>query len=151
MLIGVLFWLLTLLCCSHASVFGGRDGRWASFVWLAAVLLTIPAARLGKSWGETEVWILVVDVLLLASLYTVMLTSRRYWPIYMTGFHLVAVVTHFATMVVPSFTPRLYRAMESFWSIPLLLSLLIGVELDRRAALKSRALAAGAAQGVEHD
>jgi|SRR5215217_4163316 len=134
MLIGLLFWLLTLLCCGRAIMAGGRDGRWASFLFLAAVGLTIPAARLGRAWGETELWIFGVDLIFLASLYVLMLKSRRYWPMWLTGFQLVAVVTHLSTMVDPNFTPQMYRAMESFWAIPLLLSLLIGVELDRRAS-----------------
>jgi hypothetical protein len=56
----------------------------------------------------------------------------------MTGFHLVAVVSLFATMVTPNVTPRLYKAIESFWAIPILLTMLIGVELDRRAAARAR-------------
>jgi hypothetical protein len=56
----------------------------------------------------------------------------------MVGFHLVAVVTHFSTLLTPDFTPRIYRALESVWAIPVLLSLLIGVEKDRRAGLGSR-------------
>lgn len=136
--------MLTLLCCGHAVLFGGRDGRWAAFAFLVAVGLTIPAGRLGKAWGETELLVLGADLILLASLYALMLASRRYWPIWMVGFHLIAVVTHLSTMLTPNFTPQVYRAMESFWAIPLLLSLLIGVELDRRAALRSRRAASDA-------
>ena len=133
MLIPLLFWTLTLLCCGHAVLFGGRDGRWAAVLLLIAPLLTIPAGRIGQAWGETEIAILVVDVLLMAGLYTLMLASRRYWPIWIAGFHLVAVVSHLSTMLVPDFTPRIYKAMETFWAIPMLISLLIGVEMDRRA------------------
>lgn len=143
MLIWLLFWMLTLICCGYATLFGGRDGRWASFVFLVTAGLTIPAGRLGKAWGETELLVLGVDLILLIGLYALMLTSRRYWPIWMTGFHTVAVVTHLTTMITPSFTPQVYRAMGSFWAIPLLLSLLIGVELDRRAAARLRPLSAG--------
>jgi hypothetical protein len=149
-LIVVLFWILALLCCSHAVVCGGRDGRLAVFLIVAATLLTAPA-MFGRPWAKTELAILAVDLLLLAGLYALMLASRRYWPIWMTGFHLVAVVTHVSTMLVPSFTPKIYKAMESFWAIPVLLSLLIGVELDRRAAEKARLAAAGASRGGRHE
>jgi hypothetical protein len=43
----------------------------------------------------------------------------------------------------------LYRAMGSFWSVPLLLSLLIGVEVDRRAASRLR-LATRAGGSADH-
>jgi Na+-translocating ferredoxin:NAD+ oxidoreductase RnfE subunit len=89
---------------------------------------------------------LSVDLLLLGGLYALMLSSRRYWPIWMVGFHLIAVVTHLTTMLTPSFTPQLYRAMGAFWAIPVLFSLLIGVELDRRALARSRA-----AEGIRHE
>ena len=133
MIIVVLFWLLALLCCGYAVIFGGKDGRWAAFLILAASLLTIPADGFGRAWGHTELGVLAVDAALLAGLYSLMLVSRRYWPIWMTGFHLIAVVTHLSTFLAPGSTPQIYRALESVWAIPVLLTLLLGVELDRRA------------------
>lgn len=143
--------MLALLCCSHAVRFGGRDGRWATFLIIAGAVLTAPAMLVGRAWGETELAILAVDLLLLGGLYALMLSSRRYWPIWMTGFHLVAAVSHLSTMLAPDFTPRMYKAMETFWAIPVLLSLLIGVELDRRALSRSRAAAAGPAGSAGHE
>jgi hypothetical protein len=134
MLIALLFWLLAALCCGYAIAFGGKDGRWAAFLIIGAAIMTIPAARVGQAWGSTELAVFAVDTALLVGFYALMLASRRYWPVWMTGFHLIAVVTHISTMVAPAFTPAIYRALESVWAIPVLLSLLLGVELDRRAA-----------------
>jgi len=133
MIIGMLFWLLALLSCAYAAAFGGRDGRWAALLIILASVLTVPAAHLGRSWGQIELARMLVDTALLAGLYVLMLHSRRYWPIWMTGFHLIAVVTHFSTLLVPDYAPHFYRAMQSFWALPVLLSLLVGVTLDRRA------------------
>lgn len=151
MLIGLLFWVLTLLCCGYSILFGGRDGRLAALLFLAAAGLTIPAEMLGQAWGETEFLVLAVDALFLGGLYALVLASRRYWPIWMVGFHLVAVVTHLSTLLAPSFTPLVYWAMGSFWAIPVLLSMLIGVELDRRAAWKLRVSPAHAGESAGHD
>ena len=134
MLIGLLFWMLAALCCGYAIIFGGKDGRWAAFLIIAAAIITIPAVRFGRTWGSTELAVFAVDSALLAGFYGLMLASRRFWPIWMTGFHLIAVVTHFSTLLAPDFTPAIYRALESVWAIPVLISLLLGVELDRRAA-----------------
>lgn len=151
MVIGLLFWALTLLCCSYAILFGGRDGRLAAFLILAASALSLPPMFMGEAYGETELIIFAVDLLLLASLYLLMLGSRRYWPIWMVGFHLIAVVTHLSTLLEPSFKPLIYWAMGSFWAIPVLLSMLIGVELDRRAAWRSRASAAASGEGHQRE
>lgn len=118
---------------------------------LVASALTIPASWLDKAWGETELARLGVDLVLLAGFYVLMLYSRRYWPVWMVGFHVVAVVTHLSTMLAPSVTPQLYRAMGSFWAIPVLLSLLIGVELDRRAAWRLRLSASPSGGSPAHE
>ncbi|MEI9928037.1 MAG: hypothetical protein WDN44_10540 [Sphingomonas sp.] len=55
----------------------------------------------------------------------------------MAGFQLIAVVTHLATLLAPRFLPDIYFAAESFWALPVLLSMVIGVALDRRAGLKT--------------
>ena len=137
MIVGILFWLLALLSCLYAIVLGGRDGRWAAMMIIAASVLTVPAAQMGRAWGELETARLAVDIGLLLGFYTLMLRSRRYWPIWMTGFHLVAVVTHLSVIIAPGFTPHIYRALQSFWAIPVLLALLAGVEMDRRAEARN--------------
>lgn len=129
----LLFWLLALLSSAYGSIFGGRDGRWAAVLILLASLLTILAAHLDGHWAKVEVARLLVDCALLVALYALALGSRRYWPIWMTGFHLIAVLTHLSVLLVPSYVPAIYRAFQSFWAIPVLLSFLIGVMLDRRA------------------
>lgn len=134
MIIAVLFWLLVLVTCSHAAALGGRDGRWAAFLVIAASLLTLPATLLGRGWGRTELAILMVDLMLLIGLYALMLRSRRYWPIWMVGFHLVAVASHLGTILVPTFSPAIYRALGSLWAIPMLVTMMVGIELDRKAA-----------------
>lgn len=139
MIIGVLFWLLVIVACGHAIALGGRDGRWAACLVIAASLLTLPATLLGSGWGKTELAILTVDFLLLIGLYVLMLGSRRYWPIWMVGFHLVAVASHLGTIVVPDFTPAIYRAVGSLWAIPMLLAMVLGIELDRKGLRNSRA------------
>jgi hypothetical protein len=75
---------------------------------------------------------MAVDGLLLAGFYALAMTSRRHFPLWLTGFQLVAVTTHLATMIAPSFTPPAYRAMEGLWAIPITISLVLGILLDTR-------------------
>lgn len=134
-MIGALFWLLTLVGCGYASVFGGKDGRWVTGLILGASLLTIPATRLGQDWAKTEYLILAVDVGLLIGLVILTLRSDRFYLIWMTGFHLVAVITHLSTLWAAQFTPHIYRALEGLWAIPMTLAMIWGVHRDRRLRL----------------
>jgi len=56
--------------------------------------------------------------------------SGRYWPIWATGFQIVAVATHFASLWIPDIVPIAYQALLSFWSIPILGVMVAGTWLD---------------------
>lgn len=126
------FWLLTLLGCIFAIFYGGRDGRWFVSFFLGCVLLTIPAQMAG-SWHVTQLWLMLVDTLLLGCLVWLMLRSDRYWPIWAAASQLLTVLTHVVTMMLPGFSERIYAGLSTVWVIPLLLFAIIGIELDRKA------------------
>lgn len=126
------FWLLTASGCVFAVTFGGRDGRWFTIAFLGCVLLTIPA-QLAGSWHATQIWLMLVDVLLLGCLIWLMMRSNRYWPIWATASQLMTVLTHVVTMMLPGFSERIYAGLSTVWVIPLLLFTIIGIELDRKA------------------
>ncbi len=130
-MIGLFFWMLTLAGCGYAALLGGREGRWAASLIISASLLTIPATRLGAHWSRSELGVMSVDAALLLGLYVLSLRSRRYFPLWMAGFHLVAVATHLGTLIAPEFTPRIYRALASLWAVPMTVSMVVGVALDR--------------------
>jgi hypothetical protein len=138
MLIGLLFWFLTLVGCTYATAAGGRDGRWAALMIISASLLSIPAAHLDRNWSRTELGLLTVDGALFLGLYLLALRSRSHFPIWMAGFQLVSVATHVATVFAPEFTPRIYRAMGSLWAVPITIAMVVGVWLDARAARSPR-------------
>lgn len=134
-MIDILFSVLLFGSCAYAWFAGGREGRWIAIMLLAAALLSVPASYLDYRWSGTHLPVLSVDVLLLAGLVSVALRSRRYWPLWMAGFHLISVSTHAATIAQPGLKPIIYFAMQSFWSLPLLLVMAGGIMLDRRAGL----------------
>lgn len=130
-----IFWSLLALACGYAVVTGGRDARWAVLLIVAATLLTIPALLLGPGWHRTDYGILAVDAGLLVGLYVLSLRSRRFFPLWMAGFQLVAVTSHLATLIAPHFTPPIYRALETIWSIPVIVSMVVGIAADRQAGM----------------
>ena len=131
----LLFWALVLLCCGYGAAYGGRDGRRLAVIYVVACVLTIPASRLDRSWGVTQLPVLAVDLALLGSVAWLALRTSRWFPIWFAGFHLVAVTAHLATLIAPGFATKAYFLLQAVWSVPMLLSFALGVTLDRQAGL----------------
>jgi hypothetical protein len=136
--IPILFWTLTLVCCAHAAIVGGAAGRWgaALFVITAAssYLAEYVLGRPPDVWGRANTILAIVDGTYLVGLYLLAQISRCYWPIWAAGFQLNSTLTHVAVLLSPT-EPRLYRALESVWAIPILLAMMIGIEADRRSGI----------------
>lgn len=135
MIIAISFWILTLTSCCYAWLWGGRAGRLAASMIVAASALSFPAVYFGEAYYRTEDAILAVDLALLIGLYVLSLRSERYFVLWMTGFHLVAVISHFSTLLLPDVAAQIYRALSSFWALPTALVMFFGVRADRRANL----------------
>ncbi len=74
---------------------------------------------------------MLVDFSLLAILVLLALFSRRYWPLWATGFHLIACLTHLAVYADPAFRPSAYATYSQLWTFPTLGALILGC-LDLR-------------------
>lgn len=134
-MIALSFWALTLLCCGFAAGFGGLDGRRIALVYVIACLATLGALHLQADWSHTHLPTFAVDLVLLLFLWRIALRSARWFPSWFAGLHLVAVVSHIASFLVTGYAFKLYFFLQGFWSVPMLLSLALGVALDRRAGL----------------
>lgn len=134
-MVGLLFTILLFASCVYACIAGGKDGRWVSLLVVSAALLSMPASYLDYGWSRVQLPVLAVDLLLLAGLFIIALRSRRFWPLWVTAFHLLSISTHVARFAEPDLPPLIYFALQSFWSLPLLLAMVAGIMLDRRAGL----------------
>tara|TARA_R110001606_G_scaffold10898_3_gene47042 strand:+ start:2559 stop:2852 length:294 start_codon:yes stop_codon:yes gene_type:complete len=81
---------------------------------------------LGTPWTGLEAEIFAIDVVALIALIWLTLKSDRFWPIWATAFHLLAVTIHAAMMVAPQITPWAFATGSVFWAYPMLLALAIG-------------------------
>jgi hypothetical protein len=135
MLIALSFWLLTALCCGYAAMAGGRDGRRVALAYIVGCLATLLAWFVQRDWTHTHYATFLVDALLLPIFWSIALRSDRWFPIWITGFHLVSVVSHVASLLVSHYAFKLYFFLQSFWSVPMLVILTIGVAIDRRQGL----------------
>jgi hypothetical protein len=121
-----------LLCAAYGSAAGGRTGKAGSAIFLTATALTAAGAMLNPTWASTSYAVFAVDSGCLLLLAALAVKSNRFWPIWATGFQLVAVATHIATIWVPDIVPKAYQAILSFWSIPILWVMVAGTRKDRR-------------------
>lgn len=130
--IAILFNSMMLMCTVYASIFGGRTGLAGSLIFVAATALTIIAFNAEPNWNNTSYGMFAVDLGCLLALIFLAMKSNRYWPIWATGFQIAAVATHLATMFAADTVPYAYRALLGFWSIPILLVMVLGTLKDRR-------------------
>lgn len=100
---------------------GGREERVATNTVVICWLLTKLVGR--YQGAQTEWGVLAVDAGALAVLGWLALRSRRYWPMFAAGFHLLAVVTHFARTVDPKVGGWAYLTAGIIWGYLLLIAI----------------------------
>jgi len=152
MLIGLLFWGLSLCCWIFALKFGRPASLWAFLLFLANIAGTPTASASIAFWDRANLQLLLVDFTYCLGLTILALRTRIYWPIWSAGMALLATLSHFAPMLYPGADPKVYRAFEAIWMIPILVTMTIGIQLDRRLARsangKGREAVTGAGQGA---
>lgn len=121
------YYIFLVGCCGLAIYRGSRSEYIGAAIMIIGSLSTLAVGRLlGTSWTGVEVSILAIDVAALTALTGLALTSDRFWPIWATAFHLLAVAIHSAMMVAPQITPWAFATGAAFWAYPMLLALAIG-------------------------
>jgi hypothetical protein len=129
----LVFWLFASICCGYGLIFGERDGRLAAFMVAVAAMLSWLAQSVQQEWKVINLPVMLVDVLLWIGLLTLMIRSRRYWPIWMAAAQSLTVASHLATLIVPTFAQKSYAGLATVWAIPCLLCMVCGIALDRHA------------------
>ncbi len=104
---------VVMAVCAIAAWRGRSLERLAAGGLLAAWALTMVTYQQGRT---TEWGILIVDVAFLALLVWIVLKSGRYWPILGAGFHLLAILTHVARMLDPTFGGWTYMTAGLIWA-----------------------------------
>lgn len=123
-----------LLGCGFALRSGGSPERTGAVIFLMGSFISYPAATLlGSDWQSTELGVLTVDVIVLASYTYLALRCDRFWPLWITAFHLVAVITHLAMLTNAEVVPFAYAVAQPFWAYPMLLTLIIGTVAYRKS------------------
>ena len=122
------------LCLAYSATFGGRTGRAGAAIFASATLFTALGTLMQPDWAGTSYAVFAADLACLLALAFLACSSTRYWPVWATGFQVVAVATHIATFWIPDVVPAAYQALLSFWSMPILGVMVAGTRLDMRKA-----------------
>lgn len=130
-----LFSLAVLLACCGVAVWrGGSVERIAAGAMIAAWFVTPLVQNHSQTLGPQS-GVLIVDILLLAVLLFLALTSDRWWTMAATAFQGVGAVVHLAAAVDKQIIPRAYYIAGSLLSYLVMGALLVGAwNAGRRSA-----------------
>ena len=122
-----LYNIFMLLTCAYAVFRGHRTEYVGAAIMITGSLISSAVSRIFETtWTGFEYAIFVVDIVALAALISLTITSSRFGPIWAAAFHLVAVTIHAAMIVAPDITPWAFATGAAFWAYAMLLALAIG-------------------------
>ena len=124
----VIFNLALLTACGFALVRGAAPERLVALMLLLAALAGMVSSYLRHQYTHVEVSLLVIDFALLVGLVAIALRANRFWPIWLTSLHTVAVTVHGVRAYLPELPGWTYSRAVSLIAYPMLLILLIGAQ-----------------------
>lgn len=135
-----LFLALLLGCCGYAWWRGGAPERWAAGLQLGAFAVDFTLNRLvdGSTYASMQVGSAVLDTTLLTALVLLAWRSTRFWPLWLAGWQLAAVMAHLAKGLDPGMVPTGYALQSAIWAYPMLVATAIGTWRHRRRVAAGR-------------
>lgn len=131
MAVALIFWAFLLSAFVLVFWYGGSTERAFSGFLLACTIVTF-ALNAGLGIFEMQNVVFAVDVAIFAFVLQIMRTSPAYWPVWFAGFHSIVVATGLARLLFPSTVPANYVDAAGFWSLPVLLVLVLGTLADHK-------------------
>jgi len=121
-----LFSLALLLACCGLAVWRGRWVERAAAAAMAVAWFASPLVQVDQQALGVQTGVLVVDILLLAVLLYLALTTDRWWTMAATAFQGVAALIHRAAAIDREIFPRAYYVAGSLISDLVMGALLVG-------------------------
>lgn len=132
-----LFITLLVATLAYAFLRGTSEHRIAAAGCLAATIASrLLRSPIDERYGQIEIGVLGVDIALFMLFLAIALRSQRFWPLWVSGFHLVAVAAHLMRALKTDLIPSAYGVAAQFWSYPVLLCIGIAVWRSRQRILK---------------
>jgi len=124
----LIYWIFLLACSAYVLWKGGPPERLGIAIAIAASFLSAITVShdLSVRYRHVETGLFTVDLVTLAAFAILALRSDRFWPLWITGIHLVGVATHTAKLLTPEVVPRVYSWIQGLWAYPIVLLIVIG-------------------------
>lgn len=116
----VIYYIVLLITVAVAVRRGGPLERWAAYTALIASVLT-SAVTPFPTWTNIEYNIFVIDLLVLASFWFIALRTHSFWPYWITGWQLIAILGHIQKFMFSEILARPYSVLSVYISYPILL------------------------------
>ena len=115
---------VSILICGGAL----WKGDWEERIAGATLLLnfTISIFLRDISWPRVQLAGFTADIFTLLILGAVALRTKKFWPLFATGFQLLSVLTHVGKMIDPNVDGWAYLTAIIIWTYLILISLGIG-------------------------
>ena len=129
------FRILLALVALYALLRGTRDERQVGIIFVIGVIATelvLPPVR--ERFAGVEIKLMFVDLAAFAGFLWVALRSERFWPLWIAGLQLTAILGHVLKAVDVHLFSRAYAAALVFWAYPMLLILAVGTWRSARRA-----------------
>lgn len=119
----IIYYLVLMATLTAALWRGGSYERWGATI-AATGSVTSTIAGLNQSWQGLLGELLLIDLLVLAGFWWLSFRSDRFWPYWVTGWQLVAVLVHLQRALFADILPTPYALMSLYLAYPTLLLIL---------------------------
>lgn len=126
------FLILSAVCCGYALIRGGSPERLTALLFMVGIVASIMISILIPPPPDGfQSAIFAVDIAMLFALGVIAAFARRYWPIAITAFQLLAVIGHLIRLLDPQIVPVLYWISNTFWAVPQMIILAVATVRHR--------------------
>ena len=134
-----LFRILLAVVAAYVLLRGRRDERDVGLVLVLGVIAThLVISPLKTRFASVETHVFAVDVIVFMGFLWVALRSERFWPLWIAGLQLTAIMGHVLKAVDVHLFTKAYAAAMVFWSYPIVLILAIGTWRSHRRHLSDK-------------
>lgn len=131
LIVFVLFWL-NLVCSLVAAFLCGRGLERAMAAGLVAISVALVMMSSFTNTTNVAYLSIISDCVILLVVWSLALTSDRYWPIWFAAMQTLTVVTLALTPTQTGMPHFILLNLAGFWSLPALLVMTWGTILDWR-------------------